>query len=64
MAVDPAKRQAVSEVVRQHPGMAVAAVSPAIVVFAVLWLVLGFWPALIIGLVAGGTGYYFLTRQR
>jgi hypothetical protein len=44
--------------------MAVAAVSPAIVVFAVLWLVLGFWPALIIGLVAGGAGYYFLTRQR
>ncbi|MEE3851207.1 hypothetical protein VZC37_12735 [Gordonia sp. LSe1-13] len=64
MAVDPARRKAVSEVVRQHPGMSVAAVSPAIVLFGVLWLLMGFWPALLIGLVAGGAGYYFLTRQQ
>ncbi|MFW0783886.1 hypothetical protein AAFP35_05145 [Gordonia sp. CPCC 206044] len=64
MAVDPAKRKAVTEVVREHPGMTLAAVSPGLIVFAVLWLVMGFWPALIIGLVAGGAGYYFITRQK
>ncbi|GAB92632.1 hypothetical protein [Gordonia rhizosphera] len=64
MATDPAKRNAVSQVVRQHPGMSLAAVSPGIVVFVVLWVLMGFWPALIIGLVAGGAGYYLLTRQK
>lgn len=64
MAVDPAKRQAVGEVVRQHPGMSLAAVSPAIVIFGVLWWLIGFFPALILGVAAAGAGYYFLTRQK
>lgn len=64
MAVDPQKRRAVTEVVKQHPGMSVAAVSPAIVVFGVLWLVLDFWPALIVALLVGGIGYYLLVRSR
>ncbi|GAC67847.1 hypothetical protein [Gordonia soli] len=64
MAVDPAKRRAVGEVVRQHPGMSLAAVSPAIVVFAVVWLITNFWIAVILGVAALGAGYYLLTRQR
>ncbi|MGV9712143.1 hypothetical protein ACWDTI_15940 [Gordonia sp. NPDC003424] len=64
MAVDPAKGKAVSQVVRQHPGMSLVAVSPAIVVFGVLWWLIGFFPALILGAAAAGAGYYFLTRQK
>jgi hypothetical protein len=44
--------------------MAVAAVSPAIVVFAVVWLITNFWLAVILGVAAAGAGYYLLTRQR
>ncbi|MFW0795442.1 hypothetical protein AAFP30_16645 [Gordonia sp. CPCC 205515] len=64
MAMDPAKRQAVGEVVRQHPGMSLAAVSPGIVLFLVLWAVTNFWLAVIVGVAAAGAGYYFLTRQK
>lgn len=64
MATDPQKRRAVGEVVRQHPGMSLAAVSPGIVVFLILWAVTNFWLALIVGVVAAGAGYYYLTRQK
>lgn len=64
MAIDPEKRRAAGEVVRQHPGMALAAVSPGILVFLVVGLVVN-WPlAIILGLLAAGGGYYLLTRQR
>ena len=33
MAIDPAKSKAVSQVVREHPGMSLVAISPGIVVF-------------------------------
>mgnify|MGYP001180964838 CR=1 FL=1 len=64
MATDPAKSKAVAQVVRQHPGMSLAAISPAIVVFGVVWFVTNFWLALILAVVAGGAGYYLLTRQK
>lgn len=64
MAIDPAKNKAVAQVVRQHPGMALAAVSPGIVVFAVVWLLTNFWLAVLLGVVAAGAGYYLLTRQK
>lgn len=64
MAVDPQRRKAVTEVVKQHPGMSLIAISPAIVVFGVLWVVLNFWSALIIAVVVGGAGYLALTRAR
>ncbi|GAA1479756.1 hypothetical protein GCM10009624_01960 [Gordonia sinesedis] len=64
MAIDPEKKKAVGEVVRQHPGMSLAAVSPGIVVFLAVGI-LANWPlAIILGLLAAGGGYYLLTRQR
>ncbi len=64
MAVDPEKSKAVSQVVRQHPGMSLAAISPGIVVFGVVWWLTSFWLALILAVVAGGVGYYLLTKQK
>ncbi|MGC4961785.1 hypothetical protein ACPXCG_15050 [Gordonia sp. DT218] len=64
MAVDPAKSKAVSQVVRQHPGMSLVAVSPGIVVFLLVGFLLN-WPlAILLGLVGAGAGYYFLTRRK
>jgi hypothetical protein len=39
------------------------ALSPAIVVFGVLWLVTNFWLALIVGLVVGGGAAWALLRK-
>ncbi|AZG48222.1 hypothetical protein [Gordonia insulae] len=64
MAVDKAKSKAVSEVVRQHPGMSLAAVSPGIALFLIVGVLVN-WPlAILLGLVGAGAGYYFLTRQK
>ncbi|MFW0788795.1 hypothetical protein [Gordonia sp. CPCC 205333] len=64
MGVDPAKSKAVSQVVRQHPVMSVAAVSPAIVIFLLLWWLTNPPVAIVVGLVAAGVGYYLLVRQK
>jgi hypothetical protein len=63
MAVDPAKRQAVTGVVRQHPGMSLVAVSPGIVVFGLLWWLTNPFLAILFGIVAVAGGYYLLTRR-
>ncbi|MCH5644608.1 MULTISPECIES: hypothetical protein [unclassified Gordonia (in: high G+C Gram-positive bacteria)] len=63
MEIDRQKSQALSQVVRQHPGMSLAAISPAIVVFGVVWFLTNFWLAFILAVVAGGVGYYLLTRK-
>ncbi|ROZ88675.1 hypothetical protein [Gordonia sp. OPL2] len=63
MAVDPAKRQAVTDVVRQHPGMSLVAVSPGIVVFGLLWWLTNPFLAIVFGIVAVAGGYYLLTRR-
>lgn len=62
MEIDRQKSNAVTQVVRQHPGMSLVAISPGIVVFGVVWW-LSFWLALILAVVAGGVGYYLLTRK-
>ncbi|MDL9948530.1 hypothetical protein QSJ19_23685 [Gordonia sp. ABSL11-1] len=63
MAVDPAKRQAVTGVVRQHPAMSLVAVSPGIVVFGLLWWLTNPFLAILFGIVAVAGGYYLLTRR-
>ncbi|SIS14400.1 hypothetical protein [Williamsia sterculiae] len=61
--IDPARRRANRDVVRQNPGMVAFAVSPAILVFAGVWWALGFWIAVIAAVAVGGaTAYYFLRR--
>ena len=62
MEIDRQKSNAVTQVVRQHPGMSLVAISPGIVVFGVVWWLTSFWLALILAVVAGGVGYYLLTR--
>lgn len=42
------------EVVRENPAIALITAAPAIVVFGVVWWLLGFWPALLLVLVLGG----------
>lgn len=64
MAIDPNKSKAVSQVVRQHPVMSAVAVSPAIAIFAVLWVLGAEWLAIIFAIAAIGGGYYMLTRQK
>lgn len=63
MEIDRQKSNAVTQVVRQHPGMSLVAISPAIVVFGVVWWLTSFRLALILAVVAGGVGYYLLTRK-
>ena len=65
--LDPARRQAAVAVVRQHPGMALAMASPALVVIAVLWVLGGAgWGlfALIAFGVLGAVGMSRLLRRR
>lgn len=64
MAIDQNKSKAVSQVVRQHPGMSLVAVSPAIAIFVLLF-VFGFeWLAIVFAIAAIGGGAYLLTRQK
>jgi hypothetical protein len=53
----------VRQTVAAHPGLVVFALSPAIVVFGVLWLLTNFWLALIVGLVVGGGAAWTLLRK-
>ena len=64
MAVDPNKSRALTQVVQQHPVMSVAAVSPGIVVFALLWWLTSPVWAILFGIVAVAGGFYLLTRQK
>jgi preprotein translocase subunit SecF len=61
--IDPARRNALKQTVAAHPGMVVFALSPAIVVFGVLWLLTNFWLALIVGLIVGGGAAWALLRR-
>lgn len=64
MALDPAKRDAVTDVVKQHPGMALAAISPGIVVFILLWWLTNPFLAIVLGVAGAAGGYYLLTRKK
>ncbi|MGV9826420.1 MULTISPECIES: hypothetical protein [unclassified Gordonia (in: high G+C Gram-positive bacteria)] len=64
MAIDPAKSKALSQVVRQHPGMSLVAVSPGIVVFLLLGIFTNWFLAVVVGVVAVAGGVYLLTRQK
>ncbi|MDL9936556.1 hypothetical protein QSJ18_07360 [Gordonia sp. ABSL1-1] len=64
MATDPAKSKAVVQVVRQHPGMSLVAISPAIVVFALAWWLVNPFVAILLAIVVLGGGYYLLTRAK
>lgn len=64
MAIDPNKSKAIRQVVQEHPGMTLAAVSPGVVVFALVWWLTSPWFAILLGIVAVAGGVYILTRQK
>ncbi|GAB39680.1 MULTISPECIES: hypothetical protein [Gordonia] len=64
MAIDPAKSKAVSQVVREHPGMSLVAISPGIVVFLLVGFFANWFLAIVLGVVMVAGGYYMLTRQK
>lgn len=45
------------EVVRENPGIALITAAPALIVFGVLWWLIGFWPTLLLVLVLGGAAF-------
>jgi preprotein translocase subunit SecF len=61
--IDRARRTAMRQTVTAHPGLVLFALSPAIVVFGVLWFVTNFWLALIVGLIVGGGAAWTLLRR-
>ncbi|GAA1072604.1 hypothetical protein [Tsukamurella spumae] len=64
--LDPARKQAALDVVKQHPGMVAAMAAPAVVVVAVGFFIstgLGFLLLVALG-VLGAVGYSRLTRRR
>ena len=64
MAIDPAKSKAVSQVVRENPGMSLVAISPGIVVFLLVGIFTNWFLAIVLGVVMVAGGYYMLTRQK
>ncbi|NLE79991.1 MAG: hypothetical protein GX610_10500 [Rhodococcus sp.] len=45
------------EVLRENPMIAVITAAPALIVFGIVWWLLGFWPALLLVLVIGGGAF-------
>ncbi len=62
--IDRARAQSALEVVKQHPGMALFVVSPAIIALGAVWWLFGSgWAILLlIAMVAGGTATLLLKR--
>lgn len=63
--IDRERARSALEVIKQHPGMALFAVSPALVVVGVVWWLLGSgWAVLLlVALLAGGAAW-LLRRRR
>jgi hypothetical protein len=65
--IDRGRAQGAMAVVRQHPGMVLFVVSPAIVALGVVWWLAGAgWAALLLValVLAGGAGLYSLVSKR
>ena len=58
--IDRVHARSALETVRENPGIALIAASPALVVLAVVWWLIGFPAALVLLLAAGGAGYFYL----
>ncbi len=63
--IDRARAQSALSVIKQHPGMALFAASPAIVALAAVWWLFGAgWAALLlVGLVLGGGAAVMMKRK-
>lgn len=63
--VDRARAHGALSVIRQHPGMVLFAVSPALVALAAVWWVFGAgWAALLlVGMVLGGGAAVLMKRS-
>jgi hypothetical protein len=65
--IDRGRAQGAMAVVRQHPGMVLFVVSPAIVALGLVWWLAGAgWAALLLValVLAGGAGVYALVSKR
>ncbi|WP_072690622.1 hypothetical protein [Rhodococcus marinonascens] len=51
--IDRVKAESALEAVRESPTIALITVAPALVVFGVVWWLLGFWLALVLAVVLG-----------
>jgi hypothetical protein len=63
--IDRVRAQSALAVIRQHPGMVLFAVSPAIVALAAVWWLFGVgWAALLLaGMVLGGSAAILMKRS-
>lgn len=64
--VDPVRRKAAIDTIKQHPGIVAMLVAPVLILAVVGWIItpaLGFL-ILLAGIGAGWVGYSRLTRQR
>lgn len=65
--LDPARKKAALDVVKQHPGMVAAMAAPAVIVVAVAWLAFGGTVGILLLIafgVLGAVGLSRLLRQR
>ena len=62
--IDRVRAQSALSVIRQHPGMALFAASPALVALAAVWWLFGVgWAALLlVGMVVGGGAAVLMKR--
>ncbi|TWS23005.1 hypothetical protein FK268_16565 [Tsukamurella sputi] len=60
--LDPARKQAALDVVKQHPGMVAAMAAPAVVIVAVGWLLGGAGVGLLLLIAFGVLGAVGLSR--
>jgi hypothetical protein len=63
--IDRVRAQSALAVIKQHPGMALFAVSPAIIALAAVWWLFGVgWAALLlVGMVVGGGAAVLMKRN-
>jgi len=62
--IDPFRARGALAVIRQHPGMVLFAVSPALVLVALIWWLGGAGWAILTILVMLGAGAYMVVRKR
>ncbi|WP_019200845.1 hypothetical protein [Tsukamurella sp. 1534] len=60
--LDPARKQAALEVVKQHPGMVAAMAAPAVVIVAVGWVVGGAGLGILLLIAFGALGAVGVSR--
>ena len=62
--LDPIRARGALAVIKQHPGMVLFAVSPALVVVGLIWWLGGLGWAILTLLVLLGAGAYLIVRKR